>query len=96
MTIAVDLGRKATKQTKLHECSCNFEFIKQLKETKFEACREFYHFFARSLINSMIYRCTNIRFYLSYDIRITLNTFGEKAHYVCNCVNHHYITLLNM
>ena len=44
------------------------------KEIKCEACRAFYLFFATSLINSIIHD-TNVRLYLSYDIKISL-----KAH----------------
>ena len=41
----------------------------------------FYLFFATSLINSIILKSTNIRFYLSYDIKITL-----KSHFCRNNV----------
>ena len=50
------------------------------KEIKCEACRAFYLFFATSLLIS-IYKSTNIRFYLSYDIKITL-----KSHFCRNNV----------
>ena len=42
------------------------------KAIKCEACRAFYCFFATSLINSIHDISTNVRFYLSYDIKITL------------------------
>ena len=45
------------------------------KEIKCEACRAFYLFSATSLINSIIHD-TNVRFYLSYGIKISL-----KAHF---------------
>ena len=45
------------------------------KEIKCEACWAFYPFFATSLINSVIlYKSMNVRFYLSYDIKITLKS----------------------
>ena len=48
------------------------------KMIKCKACRAFYHFFASSLINSI--RSTNVRLYLSYDIKIILNLiFGVKT-----------------
>ena len=43
------------------------------KRNKCEACRAFYPIFATSLINS-IYRSTNVRYYLSYDIIFTLKS----------------------
>ena len=43
------------------------------RATKCEACQAFYHFFATSLINSII-QSTNVRFYSSYDIKITLKS----------------------
>ena len=43
------------------------------KRDKSEACRAFYLFLAKSLINS-IYMSTNVRFYLSYDFKIILKT----------------------
>ena len=48
--------------------------IKFRKEIKCEACRAFYLFFATSLIN-LINRSTNVRFYLSYDIKIILKSY---------------------
>ena len=39
------------------------------KRDKCETCRAFYLFFAKSLINS-IYRSMNVRFYLSYELRL--------------------------
>ena len=52
--------------------------------------RAFYCFFAMSLINSIIQE-QNVRFYLSYDIKITLKShFWRKmlkfCHYVHNVV----------
>ena len=44
------------------------------KEIKCEACRAFYLFFATSLINSII-QGTNVRFYLSYDVKIILKSY---------------------
>ena len=41
------------------------------KEIKCEACRAFYLFYAISLINSIIQEHV-VRFYLSYDIKISL------------------------
>ena len=43
------------------------------KEIRCEACRAFYLLFATSLINSII-QSMNVRFYLSYDIKITLKS----------------------
>ena len=43
------------------------------KRDKMQACRAFYLFFATSLINSIIQE-HNVRFYLSYDIKITLKS----------------------
>ena len=45
---------------------------------KCEACRAFNLFFATSLKNSIIQEHDNVRFYLSYDIQITL-----KSHFLC-------------
>ena len=50
------------------------------KKVKCEACRAFYLFFATSLINSLKQE-HNVRFYLSYDIKITL-----KSHFCCKNV----------
>ena len=59
----------------LHECSCSIEFIKQVKEEiKYKACRAFYLFFSTSLINSIMLEHKCYRFYLSYDIKITLKS----------------------
>ena len=55
---------------------------------KCEACRAFYFFFATSLINSII-RSTNVRFYLSYEIKITFISDVKTSsffHYVRNVV----------
>ena len=47
------------------------------KEIECEACRAFYFFFATRLINSI--KSMNARFYLSYDIKITLKIhFSRK------------------
>ena len=43
------------------------------KKINCEACRAFDHFFATSLINSITQE-QNVRFYLSYDIKITLKS----------------------
>ena len=51
----------------------NSEFIKRVvkKEIKCETCREFYRFFATSLINLINeYRSTNVRFNLSHDPKL--------------------------
>ena len=42
------------------------------KRKQCEACQTFNHFFATSFINQ--YKSTNVRFYLSYDITITLKS----------------------
>ena len=62
--------------------SCFIELIKQVGEKgiKCEACRAFYHFSANSFNRS-----SNVRFYLSYDIKITLKShFGVKMLGLCH------------
>ena len=44
------------------------------KRDKMRGLPRFYLFFATSLINS-IKKSTNVRFYLSYDIKITLKSY---------------------
>ena len=67
------------------------------KRDKCETCPAFYLFFATSLINS-IKKSTNVRFYLSYGIKITL-----KSHFcpknvillsLCTqrCYGHHNVS----
>ena len=43
------------------------------KRDKCEACRAIYLYYATSLINSIIQE-HNVRFYLSYEIKITLKS----------------------
>ena len=64
-----------------------FNLLNELgKEIQCEACRAFYLFFAASLINS-INKSTNVRFYLSYGIKITL-----KSHFCCKTLHFwHYV-----
>ena len=64
-----------------------FEFIKRVGEIdKMRACRACYLFFPTSLMNS-VYKSTNVRFYLSYDIEITLTShFCRKTLYLCHYV----------
>ena len=50
------------------------------KGIKCEACQAFHLIFAMSLINSII-QSTNVRLYLSFDIKITL-----KSHFCCKNV----------
>ena len=69
------------------ECSCIIEFIIQVGEERSNArlCRAFYLFFKMCLINSMIQEHESYylssRFYLSYDIKITL-----ISHFLCEKV----------
>ena len=45
------------------------------KRDKMQACRAFYLFFATSLINSILMEHKNVRFYLSYDIKMILKSY---------------------
>ena len=72
LSLPLQLSVTAKKRI-LHECSCFIEFITSWgKEIKCKACRAFYLFFATSLINSI--KSMNVRFYLSYEIKITLKS----------------------
>ena len=55
------------------------------KAIKCEACRAFYRFFATNLINS-ITLSTNVRFFLSYDIKTIL-----KSHFWCETVGFYHM-----
>ena len=51
-----------------------------LQDIKCEDCQVFYLFFATSLIDKIIQEHENVRFYLSYEITITLKShFGMKT-----------------
>ena len=82
----------------LHECSCFIEFIKQVEEkVKCKACRAFDLFFATSLINSLILK-HEFRFYLSYDIKITLKSHFCLKNFIIlslctqRCYGHHNVS----
>ena len=67
---------------------------------KYEACQAFYSFFAKSLIYSK-HRSINVRFYLSYDIKITKMHFcHEKVNILTHLTQRyngcHYAALLNL
>ena len=63
------------------------------KEIKCEACQAFYLFFAASLINSIIQE-HNVRFYLSYDIKITLKSYFCRKNVITLTFICTYATLL--
>ena len=78
------------------------EFNKQLgKVIKCEACREFYHFFATSLI-TLIIQEQHVRFYLSHDITILKKSrfWREKVkispYFTKHYNGRHYVTLRNL
>ena len=80
-------ARKFSKKRILHECSSFIEVIKQVEEQRKNA-RLAKHF---TFFLQQEYRNTNVRFFSSYDIKITLNShfWCKKViilSFVCNLI----------